>query len=162
MNGEKILIVYYSRTGNTRKLAENLKGKLNCQIEEIVDAKSRKGRFGFIKSGMDAALKRDTNIKNPNVDLSQYGLLILGTPVWASNMTPAIRTFIKMNKEKMKNVAFFCTQMSSGKDSTFADMRKLVGKDPISSLYINSKGETMEDNEIRIQTFIEDIRNFKI
>jgi hypothetical protein len=67
-----------------------------------------------------------------------------------------------MNKEKMKNVAFFCTQMSSGKDSTFADMRKLVGKEPISSLYINSKGETMEDNEIRIQTFIEDIRNFKI
>ena len=160
MNGEKILIVYYSRTGNTRKLAENLKGKLNCQIEEIVDIKSRKGRFGFIKSGMDAALKRDTNIKNSNVDPGQYDLVILGTPVWASNMTPAIRTFIKMNKEKMKNVAFFCTQMSSGKDSTFADMRKLVGKEPISSLYINSKGETMEDNEIRIQTFIEDIRNF--
>lgn len=162
MDKEKTLIVYYSRTGNTRKLAENLREKLNCQIEEIVDVKSRKGIFGFVKSGMDAALKRDTTIKTSSIDLSQYDLVILGTPVWASNMTPAIRTFIKMSKGKIKNVAFFCTQMSSGKDNTFADMRELVEKEPVSSLYINSKGETREDNEIRIQTFIEDIINFKI
>ena len=42
----KILIAYYSRTGVTRKIAEKLKEKLGCDIEEIESVKDRSGMGG--------------------------------------------------------------------------------------------------------------------
>jgi flavodoxin len=42
----RILVVYYSRSGTTRKIAEALSEALACDLEEIVEDKSRAGSFG--------------------------------------------------------------------------------------------------------------------
>jgi flavodoxin len=42
----KTLVVYYSRTGTTRKVAEAIAGILRCDIEEVVDTKKRSGILG--------------------------------------------------------------------------------------------------------------------
>ena len=42
----RILVVYYSRSGTTRKIAEALFSALNCDLEEIVESRSRWKRGG--------------------------------------------------------------------------------------------------------------------
>jgi len=55
-----ILILFYSRTGTTKKVANLISENLNCDNEEIFDTKNRKGFFGYIKSAKDAMRKNLT------------------------------------------------------------------------------------------------------
>ncbi|MDK2849883.1 MAG: hypothetical protein PWR32_550, partial [Candidatus Woesearchaeota archaeon] len=77
----KILVVCYSRTGKTRKIANKIAQSLNADFDEIIDQKPRRGFLGFLKAGYDATLGKTTEItftRNPE----NYDLIILGTPVW--------------------------------------------------------------------------------
>ena len=47
----KTIVVYYSRTGNTRKVAEELADTLKCDIEQIIDTQKRSDVLGFLRSG---------------------------------------------------------------------------------------------------------------
>ena len=59
----RALVVFYSRTGNTKRIAEDISKTLNADIEELYDAKGRKGITGWLVSGMDARLKRKANLR---------------------------------------------------------------------------------------------------
>ena len=48
----KKLVVYYSRTGNTKVVAEKIANQLNADISEIIDRKNRKGRLVFLTGGL--------------------------------------------------------------------------------------------------------------
>jgi flavodoxin len=105
----KSLIVYYSRTGKTRSVAETIAAELGSYIEEIVDLKNRDGKIGWMSATQDASRGKETQIaptkKNPN----DFDLLIIGTPVWAFTLTPAIRTYINKNDLSGRKVALFFT-----------------------------------------------------
>ncbi len=139
----KILVTFYSRTGNTRKLAQQIAKNLNADIDEIIDKKDRTGILGWFSGGKDAFFKKQTQIgfiKNPQ----GYDLVIVGTPVWIGTMTPAIRTYLTQNR--LNNVAFFCT--FGGKESkTFTEMEKLSGK-PIVVLGLKDKKINESNDQI--------------
>ncbi|MFA5796510.1 MAG: flavodoxin [Candidatus Woesearchaeota archaeon] len=136
----KTLVLYYSRTGLTKKVAGLLATKLSADIDEIIDGKNRKGAIGYFFAGKDATLKNITDIKwkkNPAV----YDLIIIGGPVWAWNITPAIRTYLLMHKDALqeKKLAFFATQGSSGADGKFKVMQEILEKEPLATMTINGK-----------------------
>ena len=86
----KILIVYYSRTGTTKKIAEELSKNFNADLEEIVDKKNRAGAIGWVMSGRDNIKKALTEIEEVKNDPSQYDLVIFGSPNWVGTIAPAI------------------------------------------------------------------------
>jgi len=47
----KALVVFYSRTGTTKQVAEALAQSLNCDSEELIDTKKRSGPLGFLSAG---------------------------------------------------------------------------------------------------------------
>ncbi len=150
----KCLLVFYSRTGTTKKIAESISKEMNCEYEEIIDTKKRKGRFiGFIKSGFAATREKLTIIKEIQKDPKLYDTVILGTPIWNKRMPPAIRTYITENKNRFKSVAFFCTMGGKGGPETFESMTKLCEKSPISTLAITK-------NEIKNELHLDKIKNF--
>lgn len=132
----KALVVYYSRTGNTRKAGEDIARELGCDVEEIVDTVNRAGPIGFIMAGKQASSKGLTKLKPFTKDLSQYDLVVIGTPVWAATMSSPVRTFIVENKDKLKNVAFFITLGGTGEASTLQGMEEACGKKPMATLTI--------------------------
>ena len=135
----KILVVYYSRSGNTKKLAEDIAKNLKADTEEIVDLRPRKGVLGFFKSGRDSLLRRETEIKKSIKDPSKYDLVLVGTPVWAGNITPAARTYVRCNKDKFGKVACFCTMGGNSPRKAFDEIKKIIGKTPLATLHARSK-----------------------
>jgi len=61
---DKILLIYYSRTGFTKKIAELLAAEGESHVEAIKDVKSRRGLFGYMRSAFEA-LKKSCLILNP-------------------------------------------------------------------------------------------------
>jgi hypothetical protein len=88
-----MLVVYYSRTGTNRQVAEYLGDKLQVPIDEIVDKKKRTGALGFMKAGYDAKQQKTTDIEIHH-DPAEFEYLVLGTPKWAWAIPPAIRAYL--------------------------------------------------------------------
>ncbi|KYC45269.1 MAG: flavodoxin [Candidatus Methanofastidiosum methylothiophilum] len=153
----KTLVVYYSRSGTTKKIAEEISKKAKCDIEEIVDNKNRKGIIGWLISGRDAHTKKLTTIKEMKTDPSKYDIVAIGTPIWAGLMAPAVRTYIDQNKGKFKNVGFFCTCSSSGDIKAFEDMEDYLGITPLSKLTITGK-DLKSNYDSKIKDFIKGIK----
>lgn len=159
----KILITYYSRTGNTKKVAYEIKKILKADIDEIIDAKERMGIKGWLIAGRDAMKKRLTEIKYKK-DPKNYDLVIIGTPIWSFTAIPPIRTYLRENKKSFKNVAFFSTSGSTSIEKIADEMAK-ESKKPIALLELHTKGWSQKidlENKAhmaKIKEFCEKIRN---
>lgn len=153
------LVVYYSRTGTTKKVGNLISEKLSCDCEEIFDTKNRLGFFGWLRSGKDAMMKKLTTLEKINKNPDLYDLVIIGTPIWGSNMSTPIRTYISEHKDKFKNVAFFCTEGSRGGVKCFKNMAKLCDKKPMATLEINKKEMKKEIYIDKIKDFVEEIKS---
>ncbi len=152
----KTLVSFYSQTGNTKKVAQQIAQILKANIDEIHDLKNRKGIFGFLSGGKDAIFKKQTTIKN-KLNPENYDLIIIGTPVWAGNMTPAIRTYFC--KYEFKKLSFFCT-CDSSQSNTFKEMM-ILSKKPITTLEINSKELNQNKHKEKIKQFCEKIKQYE-
>jgi flavodoxin len=140
----KSLVVYYSRTGTTKKVAEAIADVLKCDIEEVLDTKKRSGVLGWLRSGRETLSKKLTTIEKIRKNPDLYDLIIIGTPVWNSTVSTPIRTYISQYRERFKEVAFLCTQGGSGHDA-FNDMEDLCGKKPVAILPL--RGQEVENGE---------------
>jgi len=145
------LVLFYSRSNRTKIVATKIAEELNCDKEEIIDLKNRIGILGWIIAGKDAIQKKLTEIKPITKNLDSYEQIIIGTPVWAGNITPAIRTFVKNYYKKFKKVIFFCTMASSGDKNIFKELELLCEQKPVLNLSIKQAeiitGKYIEKNK---------------
>ena len=156
----KTLVVYYSRTGLTRKIAALISTKLKVNLDEIIDDKDRSGAIGYMTGGKDAMKKILTKISHAE-DPREYDLIIIGGPVWAWTICPAVRTYLDQNADalKIKKVAFFATQSSDGADKAFKAMEDILREKPIATLTINGKDFRSELHSQKTDSFIETLKN---
>jgi len=155
MDTKKILVAYYSRTGITKTVSNKIRQLLNCDIEEIIDTKNRKGILGYISAGYSALKGSLTEIIEPKFDPSDYDIIIIGTPVWAGRISNAVRTYISKNAGKIKNIMVFCTQSGEGKNKVCNDIKEYYGREPLAALTIT--GKQMKDGSYQneLAKFIE-------
>ena len=120
------LVIYYSRTNNTREVSELIAKEKGCETLEIKDKQNRTGIGGFIKGIVDSVSSKETGITYDTVNLSDYDTIYIGTPVWASKPAPAVIEYIEENDFTDCNVVTFATFMGSGGESTTNAMNKAV------------------------------------
>lgn len=120
------LVVYYSRTENTKLVAQTIQEETGADLLEIKDKKNRSGPIGYLKGGFDAFREKTTQIEYDKVDLKNYDMVYIGTPVWASKPTPAILQFLRENDLGGVKVITFCTTGSSGNETTINYMNHLI------------------------------------
>lgn len=130
MSAPKTLVVFYSRSGTTRRIAIALSDALKCDLEEITEPKPRTGFLGYMRSLLEARRKQPSTIAPRKRDVSSYDLVIIGTPVWAWSLSSPVRAYLMATANRLPEVAFFCTLGSKGSESTFAQMTAVTGKRP--------------------------------
>lgn len=150
----KALIVFYSRSGITKKVSEKIRSSLSCDMEEILEPRGRKGFFGFIRSCYQAVFKKLSEIKEPERDLSDYDIVIIGTPTWAGTMSTPVRTYLTTEKNKIREAAFFATSGNGKEQRIFRAMEKLVGKKPVAALMIGEKKVKSGEHEKELKRFV--------
>lgn len=150
----QILIAYYSRTGITKKLALELAKTSGADVEEIVDSNRRAGVLGYIVSGREALAKKLAVIEAPKLDVSEYDLLIVGTPLWAGTMSSPVRAYLHAVKEKIGKVAFFVTQQGTGQEKVFKILEDYCGRPSVANMSALSKEVMRGDIKEKITDFI--------
>ncbi len=155
----KSLTIFYSRTGTTKIISEEIKNKLgrDAKIEEIIDTVDRSGIKGFLMSGRDAMKRNLTVLKKGEFNSDDFDLVIIGTPIWGWNISVPVRTYITENKEKFRKVAFFCTMGGSGDQKAFLEMEKIIGKKPVSTLALRTEEVVKNKFSQKLEEFILEI-----
>ncbi|MDD1721251.1 MAG: flavodoxin domain-containing protein [Euryarchaeota archaeon] len=148
----KSLVVFYSRTGTTKKIGEELAQLLACDSEELVDTIKRSGPVGYASAVRDAMQKKLTTLADIKQDPALYDLVILGTPIWGGTLSSAMRTYISANKSTFKKVAFFCTN-GVGHQKLFDEMEALCGRRPIHTLGLPEKEVKHGDYQDKLRQF---------
>lgn len=140
MSPERVLIVYFSRTGRTKILAREIAHKLGCAIEEIKAPKRYSGIFGYQLALLQATFKILPEIAPLQSNLANYDLIIMGGPVWGGSICSPVRTFIESYKNEFKNVAFIATQSGNvGKKHIFEKMRIAAQRVPLATLDVTER-----------------------
>ena len=146
----KSLVVYYSRTGNARFVAETIAAEVGSDVEEVIDQKKRSGVLVYLTGGSDARRGKETKISTPTKSPVGYDLIIVGTPVWAGRPTPAIVTYLKKNDLSGKKVALFFTQ--GGKKPVAIEQTKALmpNSEFVGELSLTNPLATKEESEKQI------------
>jgi flavodoxin len=147
------LVVYYSRTGNTRTVAGELVAALEADVDQLYDGRDRSGVFGYLRCAREALQKRTIELVPPAYDASSYGVVVLGTPVWAGNISSPLRSYVAAHKAQLQQVAFFCTQGGSDADKLFRDLEELCGRSPVATLAVNEREIAKRAYARRLESF---------
>lgn len=150
----RTLIVYYSLTGNTQKIAEALALAFKADNERLQDRTVRSGVFGTLRTAYQALFSRPGEIRDVSADPGQYDLLILGGPVWVMKLAPPMRSYILKEKKRFNKVAFFCTEGSSGGSGVFKAMEILCAKHPLATLEVTEAEIKSAQYNEKIDSFV--------
>ncbi|HNT29215.1 MAG TPA: flavodoxin [bacterium] len=156
----KVLVVYFSRSGNTGAVAKELAAGLGADSEALTEQGTDwSGVWGYFKAGKAAWKEEVSSIEKLKKEPKDYDLVVIGTPIWAWNMTPAVRAFLTVYKDDIKKIAFFATEGGSGHEKAFKNMEAIAGKRPVATGFWLEK-EVKDPAKLRekISAYVIDIK----
>lgn len=126
----KSLVVYYSLTETTARLAERIASETGADLFRL----ETKNPYSKNMTTVDKESKDDkkNNVHRELVnlpDLKKYDTIFVGTPVWSGDMANPVETWLLQADLRGKIVVPFCTYWSTGSDATLSHIAEMAQKD---------------------------------
>lgn len=127
-NGKKILVAYFSWSGNTKAVAEEIHKQVGGDIVEIVPATPYSETYSvtLAKSKAEQAANARPAISTKISDFDKYDVVFLGYPNWWGSFPMPVATFVETYKLDGKTVAPFFTHGGGGEQRCLSDLQKLA------------------------------------
>ena len=158
----KRIVVYYSYTGNTEKIANHIKEKLTCDILELTPRVPFSTNYDEVVAEYqnNSIDNKEVAINDININLEEYDEIIVGTPVWWYTMCPVITTFLKQYDLSNKKVYMYATN-AGWLGHTFKDFIKLNPKSTLDNclnvVFGSTEREKLVTDPKEIDKWIENI-----
>jgi flavodoxin len=112
----KILVVYYSLTGNTKFIAETIAESINADILKLKPVKelNAEGGMKYFLGGYQATMKMKPKLEPFDINPLDYDLIFIGSPVWAWRQSPPINSFLKKFDLSGKKIAIWMCAAGNG------------------------------------------------
>ncbi|MCK4591399.1 MAG: flavodoxin family protein [Candidatus Latescibacteria bacterium] len=115
----KILIAYYSDTGNTEKIAQTVERLLSDQQVSIARVRPVKDYRGPFIKVLSALFRRKPAVEAAVTNLEGFDLLVIGAPIWCGRPAPPINSYIEglQNCAGRQVVTFVSSRVGGYRDS---------------------------------------------
>lgn len=129
---KKTLVVYFSATGNTQQIAENIVAITDADLFEIVpqddysseDLNYNDDNCRANQEQQDKSIRPEINGSIENMD--QYGVVLIGYPIWWAEEPRIIDTFMEAYDLSGKTIVCFCTSGGSGIDASIENLKQFA------------------------------------
>lgn len=118
-------VVYFTRTGISKRIAEKIATKLSCEAIQVTDNMDWGGKLGFIKGGYYASKGKDVDIKIDK-EIDDYDELVVVSPLWAGTVAPAIKVFLKSVPSNKVNLVITSTGSVIKEHSDYKSVSDIV------------------------------------
>ncbi|MEN3012961.1 MAG: flavodoxin [Dictyoglomus thermophilum] len=122
-----ILIIYYSWSGNTRKIAHIIQKEVGGDIVEIIPENPYPSSYNATVEQAKKEIKMDYKppIKTKIEDIEKYDIIFVGTPNWWSTIAPPVATFLTQHNLSGKTIIPFITHGGGGQGRVVSDIKRL-------------------------------------
>jgi flavodoxin len=151
------LVVCYSHTGVTARVAAALANRLGADLETIEEVRPRQGASGYLRSVWEALRQRPAHIVPPRHDPARYPFIVLGTPVWAGHMSAPMRSYIMQQRDHFKRLALFCTMGGSGGRQVLSAMAELSRRAPVATLCLRQQEVLADRYQPQLTSFASEL-----
>lgn len=126
-NPKKVLVAYFSHSGNTRTVARQIARLTGGELFEIVPATAYPTDYRAVVEQAEREIEAGVRpaLKNQPPDVAQYDVVFVGSPCWWSTVAPPVATFLAACDLRGKTVVPFMTHEGSGMGRSEADVRRL-------------------------------------
>ena len=133
---QKVLVLYYSQTGTTQAVAEELQKQLGADIERIEAVNPYDGDFQATidRSRVEMESGELPELNPIQANLADYDVIFIGYPIWFGTYAMPIATLVKENDFAGKTVVPFCT-FGSGGGASWKNLKKALPKADIRQGY---------------------------
>lgn len=120
----KILIAYYSYSGNTKEVAQAIQQEIGGDLFEI----KTEGTYPEEYQAMTQQAKKEIQdnyrpkLTSSVVDMAQYDTVFIGSPNWWGTITPQVSSFMESYNLNGKTVVPFITHGGGGVQKTITDL----------------------------------------
>ena len=134
---QKKLVLYYSETGTTKTVAEELQKQLSADIEVIECVKPYSGNFNETMQRGQREMQSNEwpELKPLKSKLANYDIIFLGYPIWFGTYANPIQTLVKKNDFAGKTIVPFCTFGSGGLNTSADALKKALPKATVKEGY---------------------------
>ena len=133
-----VLVVCYSRGGQTRRLARQIAEHCDADYEEVVEVMRQRGLIGYLRSVLQACLGAAPPIRDSRWSPLDYDTVVIGTPVWAWCMASPMRSYLQRHRGRFRRVACFCTYGRWGPARVPHDVSRLCGRPAAATLALSA------------------------
>ena len=132
LSHQKVLVAYFSATGTTKKVAQNLAKALNADIYEIKPAVAyTDADLNWHNSNSRSSVEMNDKSSRPemvadNFSVKEYDTVFLGFPIWWGTAPHIVETFLEKQDFSNKTIILFATSGSSGMGNTDKDLKPSV------------------------------------
>lgn len=138
----KILIVYLSRTNNTKAVAEFIRDEVGgtlvpLELEKPYPADYRATVEQVVRENETGYLPP---LKTKIDRVEQYDVVFVGFPTWGMKLPPPVKSFLRQYSFKGKTVIPFNTNAGYGEGSSFATVRELCPDSTIPEGFVTTGG----------------------
>lgn len=123
----KIAVVYYSRTGNTQEIANQIQARVggdSIQVQTVAPYPE-----DYNATTKQARQELDSGYKPPlrpiTEDIGAYEVIFIGSPNWWGTIAPALMTFLSQHDLSGKIIIPFITHEGSALGQSVTDIRSL-------------------------------------
>lgn len=127
IDNSNILIIYYSRTGNTGEMAGLIKTRLNCDMIELQTVDPYPEEYRATTEQAKRELERGYRppLQNKITNLDEYDVILIGSPCWWGTVAMPIFTFLNEYDLSGKTIYIFMTHGGSGLGRSVEDVKRL-------------------------------------
>ena len=124
---DKTLTVYYSYTDDTRKLANMIHEKVGGDILEIqpLELYHDDDNAAYAQGRKEVEERIKPQLNNNFTDISEYGTIYLGSPIWFETIAPPVASFLYGQSLAGKTIIPFCTYDGLGAGQSIEEIAHL-------------------------------------
>lgn len=125
----KCLLVFYSYSGNNKKLVLDIKDKIKCDIIEIKEI----GKWKILSNLIKIMFKGKTQMFKYKISLKNYEKIVFVTQLIKGNIAKPLQKFIKSEKDNIKDYYFvsICNKHDKQKDTLVKQLTSLIKHSPL-------------------------------
>jgi flavodoxin len=159
---KKALVVYYSWSGNTQEMANQIKNATKADIFQIVPATpypvDYKECTEQAKKEINSNYKPTLKSKPNSID--SYDVIFVGSPNWWSTIAPPVATFLSSYDFSGKTVVPFMTHEGTGMGNSVVDIKKLCPKSTVPD-GLPIRGGSVKRSKEQVEKWLREIEIIK-
>lgn len=127
---QKVLVLYFSYTGNTRQIAHKISEGVGGDIVELETNEQYSTDYSAVVEQAEKEVKSNykPKLKMKIDNMDSYDVIFLGSPIWWHTIAPPLVTFLAENNLEGKKILLFTTNSGSGAAHSVKDVQKFSAK----------------------------------